>query len=57
MSSNTGKVWYNNGILEGMYDKPPSGWVRGRLVKSESKKFDVAEKVRQANFKRPKRRS
>lgn len=57
MSSNKGKIWYNNGVLEGMYDKPPKGWEKGRIVKSETKTFDVTEKVRQANFTRPKRRS
>ena len=57
MATNSNKVWYNNGVMEGMYDKAPQGWEKGRLVKSETKKFDVLEKVRQSNFTRPKRRS
>ena len=57
LGQNKNKKWFNNGVIEGMYDKCPEGWNTGRLVKSETKKFDVAERVRQANFKRPQRRS
>lgn len=58
MSHNTAKSWFNNGIIEGMYDNPPEGWVKGRLVKTkEDRKFDVMEKVRRSNFIRPKRKS
>ena len=56
-TTNRNKMWYNNGTIEGMYDKAPPGWTKGRLAKSETKKFDVAEKVRKANFIRPKRKS
>ena len=58
MSHNTAKVWYNNGVIEGMYDSQPKGWEKGRLVKDkERQKLDIMDKVRKSNFKRPQRKS
>ena len=58
LGQNKNTVWYNNGVIEGMYVNPPEGWTKGRLVKDKKEqKLDIAEKVRKANFKRPQRRS
>ena len=58
LGQNKNTSWYNNGIIEGMYVKPPEGWTKGRLVKGKKEqKLDIAEKVRKANFTRPQRRS
>lgn len=65
LGGNRYKVWYNNGVMEGMYNKPPSdGWVKGRLPvnkkclspEEEAEKRARREAVK-STFTRPQRKS
>lgn len=54
---NKAKVWYNNGVIEGMYDNPPAGWEKGRLTEKKKSAVSLRDRAAEKGFNRPQRKS